>query len=688
MDTLSLPSFLPPIEEPKAPPVPPAPDPDEIAQLADDEYNDHSIRIGQYREMNGWLDNTRGHYGHFERDEEAIVDGEVEVVKLTDLTDEHKAIVNFHAGMDVTVDLVARDPNDRDEAQALEDYCALVLDEWADQHRAEGSGSLARTLPDYAARYAMLATYVALDPSNTSTGMYLRAVSGTRVYPVFEAAAGLTKLFLVYDARPDQVIGAHEVPGETKVRRKVEQITGDDEERNRTNCHVVEYYDKHHGVVLVENEPVKEWTHGYGVVPWVVTPMAFGGDPNDLTPNKFLPVTTEDMRRGTILGSDRSLDLARAYQPFLWGRIVAHAQEEALGGRLFTLMRRLTSHQPPVVVKQGNMSATEGDPEVDAKEGAVTKLRDDDALDAFPLGLGQDISGPLLALFAQNRQTGMAPGLLLGAQNPASQMSGTALELGRQGGYEKWAAITVGIEAHLADVLRRCLDLVAVHGDGLGVAGSYGMLMVPRRAPNARSGLGALHEITADLVRKTSVRVKVRLARFNALSLSQTGNGVTIWRSQNLMSKDTAIRIGGFTNDVEGELTRIDLDQLDDVPEVKQADTLDKLATMAERAGAQGDLVTQRQLLVKAHYVASMMQMQFFQKMQQIGMGGMADDGSGQMQGQPPTGAVPNNALPGVAPNPQPAPPPDIQGQGQSMPAHGIPTGQDGGRPPEGGMNG
>ena len=676
----NLPSLLPPIAPPPAPKPPPKPAASDLFVRAQQEYDDHRVRMTQYWEMNAWL--AGDNYGHFERDTEAIDTGEVEVVRLSDLTDEHNAIVAFHAGMDATLDLAARDPNDRDEAQALEDFLSLVHDEWRDQHLAEGGMPLDRVLPDWASRYGVLATYVALDPSNESTGLYLKTVSGVRVYPVFEGAKGLDHVFLIYDARPDQVIGAHENPNDRKepVRKAVEQLVDPD---NRTDCHVVEYYDAHWGVVMIDETIVKAWEHGYGVCPWIVTPLGFGADPNDRSPIYSYPIAREDLRRGYVHGSNRELDLARAYQPFLWRRIVPHAQEEALAGRLFTLLRRLTSSTPPVVVKQGVMSATEGDPEVDASEGAVTTLRDDDALDAFPLGLGQDISGPLLALFAQNRQTGMAPGLLLGAQNPASQMSGTALELGRQGGFEKWSAITTGLEAHYAAVFRRCLDLVAVHGDGLGVAGGYGRLLVPRRAPNAKSGLGAMHEITADLVRRTAVRVKVTLARFNPISLSQTGNGVTIWRSQNLMSKDTAIRIGGFTNDVEGELARIDDDQLADVPEVKQATTLDRLATMAERAAAAGDTKTARELLLQGHYVASRMQMQFQQMMQMIGQGQPADAAAPPAP-QPHPAQVPA----GVAPNPPPPQAPEIQGQGQSMPQYGIQTGQQGGRPPEGGANG
>ena len=38
-----------------------------------------------------------------------------------------------------------------------------------------------------------------------------------------------------------------------------------------------------------------------------------------------------------------------------------------------------------LVVKQGILSASEGDPEIDPTEGGITKLRDDDAMEAFRL---------------------------------------------------------------------------------------------------------------------------------------------------------------------------------------------------------------------------------------------------------------------------------------------------------------
>ena len=431
---------------------------------------------------------------------------------------------------------------------------------------------------------------------------------------------------------------------------------------------MVEYWDRNWGLVAFDGTLLRTWEHGYGHVPFVIAYGCFGQQGFTRNPDGGQAIDRDDVIRGVSLQSDRATDLARMAQPFLWRRLRTHAMEESIGGRLLTMLRR--SINPPLVAKQGLLSAQEGDPQIENDEGGVTKIRDDDAIEALPNLPQPEVMQPLLNLIGQNRQTGMAPGLLMG-QNPAAQTSGTALDILAQGGFEKWSPLAMVIERFHAAVGRRCLELVRDWGEVLGPENDRGVLVAPRRFP-PEAATSPWHEVTPDLIRRTGVRITATLSKFNPQSLGPVGNGLVIAKSMNAIDRRSIIRILGYTNDIEGTLRRIEEDQLDEVPEVLQAKTLELLTGQANRALMAGDEESARNLLMKARWVAEQMQIAQMQKMQGLmemagGMGGM---GMGGDPGGPPPGAPPPS-------QPQAGP-----GPGASLPQFGIPTGTEGGRPP------
>lgn len=655
---------------------PPKPKLEEVLEQARREKDDHQLRLERAAEMIRRLNCET--VGFFERDREAIEAGEIETFHISALRDEHDAACAWISSMDLTFQAKGRDSFDREEVSSIEDYLHLVYERWSESHSDQGNGPLEWAKPDVVQKYGMIAAYVGVNPDDGQTGVETRLLDPATVFPIYEGARGLSAVYRVYNAPMAQVIGDFgddDGAVERKVRKVAKTGGGEEQHDRHIEMEVVEYWDRNWGMVSWGGEMIRTWEHGYGTPPFVIRFACFGMQGFTRTPDPDFSLTaTEAIRGGAVFNSDRSLDLARQAQPFLWRRIRVHDIEEAIAGRLVTAMRR--SMNPPLVAKQGILSAGEGDPEIDPTEGGVTKIRDDDAIEALPNLPAPEIMTPLMNVIQQNRQTGMAPGLLMG-QNPAAQTSGSALDILSQGGFEKWSPIVLCIEAFDAAVASRCLEIVRDWGEVLGEEEDRGVLVVPRRNPALTPGdVSSDHLLKPEVVRRVGIRVKATMSKFNPLSLGNVANSLVMAKSMNAIDQRSVIRMLGYTTDIEGTIRKIDEDLLDDVPEIKQAKTLEILKRQADRAMAVGDEESAREILLKARYVAEQMQIAMMQKMQQMGgMLGMGGDPS--MQGQPPMPGVPQPTTPPPDPNAT-----NINYQGASLPDFGIQPGTEGGRPP------
>ena len=164
--------------------------------------------------------------------------------------------------------------------------------------------------------------------------------------------------------------------------------------------------------------------------------------------------------------------------------------------------------------------------------------------------------------------------------------------------------------------------------------------------------------MTPDLLQATGIRVKVKLHKFNPMSLAPIGNGLSIASSLGVVDKRTMISTLGITTDPDGMLQRIEDEALEQVPEVLQARTLKRYVKQAEEAAEREDFDTAEELLAEVQFIAE--QLQQIQQDKQLAKQDAAMQNQMQ-QGQ-------------LAQGPQP--------QGQSLPSMGTPTGTEGGRPP------
>lgn len=654
---------------------PPAPDWDDVQEDVAAERQDHAPRVSQSVEMLAWLND--GHFGAFDRDVPALAAGEVQRGVSTSLRNEHDLLVAHVASLDWAFKALYREAVDKEEAQAKEDFARYQWECAARAHAAAfGSATLRRTYAELAVVCGMLVTFVGPNPANDESGIDIRVVDPLTCFPVHEGARGLAAMARQYEADTQTVLAQFADLG-PDVERKIRKLAGQKRSDNgrftgrvnrRHRATVTEWWDREWVVVGWGDEELFTINHGQGRVPFKVTYGEFsqssvislpGSDGNDVSYG-----TTTDGTRFTLAGSGstRAVDLARVCQPFLQRAIPSLIVDQSVVGRMLTHFQRAID--PPTVMKLTLESREDGGPEIDRSQGGRTVLGEEDAIDVLPEHPLPDIVTPLLALLGEDRAGRMSSSLLM--QGPAPQTSGTAVDIFSSARLERWLPVPMMIERHVTDVTEEALAVARDFGEVLGNGrDELGTFYVPRTSGNPRSGTSRVHEVTPDLIERAGVRMEVTLRKFNLGMAAMVANSFTMLRNGGMISKRTAIELGAWTDDPDEELQRIRDEQLDEVPEVVQANTVAMLAQEIAEAVQRGDMESAAQLNVKMKYVTFQMDQNQMQKqmqtkamqqsLQQDAMGGMPQNGAagvpGPAMGLPPGGGrPPGPAMPQLPP--------------------------------------
>ncbi len=699
-----LPAPAPPVQYGPAPKPwfkkPPRPKLERVLDDAEQQKDNHEEWLATVRFFADIL--SQEIKGIFERDRQKVESGEIVPLPMNDIRSEHERYCSWIAGMTIGVTAKARETFDREESAAKEDFCYALLARWELREQEAMHGTVARGTPDAFGRTGVAATYIAPDFTDEELGLDVRQIDPATVFPVVEGRRGIAKVYRVYEAAAGDVIGNFGTD-DGAVEAKVRKIAkGDDGRYDQDHrAEVVEYWDRHWGMVAYDEKPIRTWEHGYGKVPFVVTPGCFGLAGFLGIPDGDAPLERADILRGTAISSSRGNHIARTREPFLWRQVPSHLTEEAVGSHLLTALRR--SINPPMVAKQGVMSAQEGTPQVNTDEGGMTAIRDDDAIEALPNLPAPEALTPLMLMVGQNGQMGRAPGLLMG-QNPSAQTSGSAMDILAQGGFEAWTPLVFGTQAHYTAVFTRGLEIVRDWGDLFGPEGERGAVFVARRNPPLAPGrISPMHRITADLIRRTGTAVAVELHKFNPHSLAAVGTGLTIAKSMGVVDKRTILKVLGITGDPEGVLARVERELLDEVPEIMQTRHFHILKREAELALAQGDEESAEHAVMQMRYLAEQMQLAMIAKLSMMpGMGASAGGGPAAppATGDPeldPNGMPLEPGQPGMPVEMGQQPPPGVPppqeaptsnngslalAGGLSLPGMGMPPGTEGGRPP------
>jgi hypothetical protein len=583
---------------------PPKPLLADVLEEADRERADHQGRIGLAMEGTRRLNNEVT--GIFPKDKEDIEQKRRPRGRLTDLIDEHNAACSHIAAMDIAAIVPLKDSIDREESTAKEDLIHYLWECFERQHSRAGNASLKWALPDVTQKYGMLAASVVVDPMDDECGLRMQMVDPATVFPVFEGGMGLACVYRQYRSTAAGLLGSfYDAEGEVE-----EAITEIATFNGKYDPHyigeVVEYWDRNWILVAFDGKEILCVEHDYARVPFVIKYAGFGQQAFTQTTRMYDDSGVEIRNWGSSHSDLRREDLMRIAQPFLMRRWEAHDNEEATQG-LFLHILRLQS-DPTWVLKLGLQTHNEGAPDIKQGERQKMVFRDDDDGQPVPPVITPDVANAVQMMHQQNKQTGMASGVIMG-QMPGAQASGSAIDIFSQAGFEKWKPLVMIIEEFITEWAEFCMELLRDWGGILGMDDDHrGMVLVPRRNPNNRTGEAPAHEVTPKMLRTHGIRCKVELRRFNPSGLTNLANGLAILRNLGVIDKRSIIDLTGITNNPDAILDRIDEETLDEVPEVKQEKTLRMLYKLAKIAEQRGEYDNAREAMNRAYFIASQMQ--------------------------------------------------------------------------------
>jgi hypothetical protein len=587
---------------------PPKPKVADVLAAAERERELHEPRVQQGYEMLRRYNLDPALRGYFTRDRKGIIDGEIETFPDPAIRNETDAIVSFVAQMDRSIEAIHRLSIERDEAQAKEDAAAYILENQQRQYGREGGSLLSAAKAFCLVVFGMVAEFHGIDVDNDEVGLRFRLLDPNVVYPIWEGPRGLGQVYMKYETNAARAIGTfgnHPKFKESVVRKSAGGASAFDPNFMGT---VVEYWDRHWCMVCWQDEAVLTFAHAYNRVPFNITPGNFGQPAN---------VTAPHLMRypdGTFWTDDRKEDYKRLYQPFLWREVPLHEIKEALVGRLVTDAR---DARDPARVLYAGVLTFDDDTVIDTRAKAINKLRDDDKLEEITNTPDPSILQPLWATITAAEATSR-PSSLMAGNAPMSQGSGTALNVLGRAGLEKWSLPVLTLEQHETNGLEMDFALWRDFGAALGMEGDRGVLYVPRSRPNPVTGDAAAHEVTPELLRRVGIRVKVALHRFNPEDLPMLAQGVGMLKNVNLIPDRQAIRVLGYTTDVEGAIAEIRRDMLEQTPVMQMLHTLNGIIEEMQQAAWREDFESFEQKLAELEFVAGQYEIQQFTQEAQL----------------------------------------------------------------------
>jgi hypothetical protein len=585
--------------------APPKPKLDDILEEAEAERQDHTERVELAMLTLQYLNMERTGVMH-RHDIERIKRGDLMAGRLTDLRDEHDSYVAHIAAMDWNCNIPLKDSIDKEETVAKEDAAHYFFECFQRQHSNAGNASLRGALPDIAGKYGMLAASLVIDPLNDECGLRFQMLDPATVYPVYEGGMGLARVYRVYQATASQVIGSFYDATGTLIKKVRKEATSNKHYDPHHMGEVVEYWDREWVMVAWEGKELLCRRHGYTKVPIKIKFGNFGmqgfTQTSELVDDSGTVLRTFGASRSHDL---RRRDLKRIAQPFLARRFDAHDKEEGVMGHILSAMRQQLD--PTWLQQLGMQSHTDGSIDIKTGEGKQIIARDDDVITPQPPLLTPDVLNAVSALTTQNKQTGMASGVIMG-QMPGGQTNGSAIDILGQAGTEKWRPLVTMIEEFLTELIEWAFELMRDWGGILGMEGNLGVVEIPRRSPNPRTGEAPAHEMTPEILRRVGIRAKVELRRFNPNNLTQLINGLAVMYNMGAIDVRGIIDTVGITTNPDAMMERVEDEKLDQVPEVLQEKTLRRLYKQAEIAEKRGDYESARENMNRAYFIASQMQ--------------------------------------------------------------------------------
>ena len=626
-------------------------------------------------------------HGRFNRHKEDLISGELEHFWDPTLRNEHAKGVEELSSYEWAWESPTREFVDSEESRAKGDGLAYHAECWARQHDRDGGGDLRAALVDDAMRKGVLVSAHAID-LDTETGIRSMIYDPATCYPSIERGRGLSRVTCIYQSRADELIAKYgNNPKLARKLKKLASVNGDYDPSFEVE--VCEWWDRNWGVIVIDDMEAWSIEHGRQEVPFVVTKGNYGKQSHTTMTRSDSPMGYASPRDTfgrygmSTTNVSRRDERASESQPYVWRRLKSHVLKEAVGVVLATAVRDWRK-QPMVVSRSLQERKLNGRVDIDYGEEGQTDVGE--SAKVLPLrdpGQLAMLVNPMAALLGAGDATSGVPAVAFGA-NPAAQTSGTAAKQLSAEGKDVYRPVARHVERHLSECGEMWLRLWRDYGDALGSLEHPGIISVPRR-----SGRGGAHKIDRKLIERTGTRATCTLIDPDILGDVGRINAAMMAMNTGLLTKWTVRKQIGADPDVEQE--REDRQNLAEVPQVGQKNTLRLLLADIKEAMERGDEESLQVAIDDAKLVAMLMGLDFQRQfgmqtaMEKMGMGGPGGESSGGPS-EPPVGPDGEPMAPGqLPPGPMGGGPDAMSGanfQGASLPEFGIDTGVMGGRPP------
>jgi len=640
--------------------------PDEQTMLAkarDDQAAYHGL-ISRFAEQIAFLDAEDPKVG--------VPDGfdpDVEKTWVSSMLRDEENLVTATLGeIDVTYLATARTSADRDEAVMKEDFLYYLRSEAIRAFSRAGMGSRGIAEAKNAFRYGRVVARntINLDADGVDEcAFHMHLLDPATCFPTFEGARGMATMTRIYRQTVAQCLGDHgDAKGEVEKKLLKDKKTAETQNLQRdTEIEVIEYWDRKWYAVFAAGVLIKgPVAHDYAEVPFVYQ-IVESGDPS----NAAAPKRTQRGRNDSTAFISRREDVRKKGQSAIAGRILTHAQHEAMLSRLYT--EYMESRNPALIIKQGPMSKTDGIPEIATGEGGRSPINSDDDVQPVPKQPIPAAFGPLAAASQENNARSSMPPAAYGV-NPQANTSGYAIEGLNESGKDKLTPMVQCLEAFHAECAEQLLRFYRDWGHLLGQEGSRGYMTVPRQQPGRDEP--PTFTLTPDVIERTGTRVDAELAELRLQTTNQVLNMLGMAKSQGLITRYDAIRFAKLPGhrDPFRTMREIDIETVRELPEYKMAQMLKYV-------------VEEEQDPMLATFIMK-------EIMSKTGGGAGAPPQGGPPQGGPPPGpaSTPGMSLPGMGQPPGPGsgpqgalgprpggPPPGIPGMVPSSRQIGPPAG-------------
>lgn len=460
---------------------------------------------------------------------------------------------------------VADKVSDRDEAADKADFLYACDDDDEYHHAISGRGpwkiELART--ELTDGHIVSQEKFLLEAERGEMPFRSILVDPTTCAWVMEADRGICIFVRKYRCTVREVIASFDYDG--KLRRKLKEGRDTDgkfasKKQDHEACEIVEHWDRWWKIVWMDGVVLcGPDAHRMGEPPYIVQVGGLGQVGSTASLSNAQPSRTEVPGKPgyfsvTTSGSGGSV---LAQQGLSHVHLLRHPHKlrERIMNRTLWALRY--GYNPAYLISQDEIAAEQGIEPIKRNPGEINvQLDGHEKTEALPGSPDAASLGPLMQILGDSLAKTSMPMAAYG-MNTASNVSGFANESFAESGRDRHTSHLLTIQSYLQQRAEKRLRMYGNWGFYLTQGrNDIGTLVVPRQKTNA--GTAAQFQLTPQMIRETSPRVRVKMNSLRIQNLPAIANTILQLRSAGLLTRHDALE--RFLSDPNPNRTIMELD--------------------------------------------------------------------------------------------------------------------------------